>query len=71
MILVKDDFIRGNVMLEGFVSLKLFFKKMGEMGMDVILLLKYLYIECINYVYIFGNFFGIVDGVSVVFIGSE
>ncbi len=70
-ILDHDEFIRSDASLEGLGKLKPSFQMMGEMGFNSVARKKYHYIEQINHVHTPGNSSGIVDGASVVLIGSE
>ena len=71
MILEKDDFIKPATSLEGLAGLRASFEKMGKMGLDEVILSKYTSVDKINHVHTPGNSSGIVDGASVVLIGSE
>ncbi|MFP5383525.1 MAG: acetyl-CoA C-acetyltransferase [Gammaproteobacteria bacterium] len=71
-ILDKDEYFRVGTTLEALGSLQPSFAVMGEMGgFDAVALQKYHWVEKINHVHTPGNSSGIVDGASLVMIGSE
>lgn len=70
-ILEKDDFIKPDSTMEGLGNLKASFEKMGSYGFDDIILKKYNSLERVEHVHSSGNSSGIVDGASVVLVGSE
>jgi acetyl-CoA C-acetyltransferase len=71
-VLDHDEFIRPDTTLEGLGVLKPSFDVIGEMGgFDAVALQKYHWVEKINHVHTPGNSSGIVDGASLVAIGSE
>jgi len=70
-VLEKDEFIRPGTTIESLSSLKPSFQFHGDLGFDDIALQKYHWIEKINHVHHAGNSSGIVDGASLVAIGSE
>ncbi|MGO4820660.1 acetyl-CoA C-acetyltransferase [Flavobacterium sp. W21_SRS_FM7] len=67
----KDEYIRSNTTLEILSSLSPAFEKMGEMLFDQTAIDKYLEVEKINHVHHAGNASGIVDGASLMLIGSK
>ncbi|SDX15541.1 acetyl-CoA C-acetyltransferase [Flavobacterium degerlachei] len=69
--LAKDEYIRGNTTLEILAGLSPAFEKMGEMLFDQTAIDKYLDVEKINHVHHAGNASGIVDGASLMLIGSK
>ena len=72
VVLGKDEHIRADTTLEGLGSLSPSFAMMGEMGgFDAVALQKYHWVERIDHVHTPGNSSGIVDGASLVLIGSE
>jgi len=72
IVLEKDEFIRPGTTVESLSGLKPSFAVMGEMGgFDAVALQKYHWVEKINHVHHAGNSSGIVDGASLVTIGSE
>lgn len=73
ILLDNDEYMCFGIDMQGFGLLKVLFKEMGEVmfGFDKIVLMKYLYLECINYIYYVGNSLGIVDGVVGVLIGNK
>ncbi len=70
-ILDKDEYNRPSTTKEGLGSLNPSFLMMGEMGFDGVALQKYHMVESINHVHTPGNSSGIVDGASMVLIGSK
>ena len=70
-ILAEDEFNRPDTTLEGLLSLNPSFQMMGEMGFDAVALQKYTTLEKINHIHTPGNSSGIVDGASLVLIGSK
>ena len=72
VVLEKDEHIRADSTLEGLGALNPSFAMMGEMGgFDAVALQKYHWVERIDHVHTPGNSSGIVDGASLVLIGSE
>lgn len=71
-ILDHDEFVREGTTLESLGGLKPSFKDLGEMGgFNAVALQKYIDVPEINHVHHAGNSSGIVDGASIVLIGSE
>jgi acetyl-CoA C-acetyltransferase len=71
IVLDHDEFIREGTTVESLSKLKPSFAAMGEMGgFDAVALQKYHWVEKINHVHHAGNSSGIVDGASLVAIGS-
>jgi acetyl-CoA C-acetyltransferase len=71
MVLEKDEFIRPGTTVESLGRLKPSFAAMGEMGgFDAVALQRYHWIERIDHVHHAGNSSGIVDGASLLAIGS-
>ncbi|MEO8298628.1 MAG: acetyl-CoA C-acetyltransferase [Burkholderiales bacterium] len=70
-ILAEDEFIRPDTTLEGLGKLKPSFTAMGEMGFDTVAQFKYPQVERMRHVHTAGNSSGIVDGASLMLIGSE
>ncbi len=70
-ILAEDEYNRPDTTLEGLLSLAPSFQMMGEMGFDNTALEVYTSVERINHVHTPGNSSGIVDGASLVLIGSK
>lgn len=70
-VLAQDEFIRPETTQAGLASLNPSFTMMGEMGFDGVALQKYHSVERINHVHTPGNSSGIVDGASLVLIGSR
>jgi acetyl-CoA C-acetyltransferase len=72
VLLEKDEHIRADATLEGLGALSPSFAMMGELGgFDAVALQKYHWVERIDHVHTPGNSSGIVDGASLVLIGSE
>jgi len=71
VVLDNDEFIRAGTTAEGLGKLKPSFAAMGEMGgFDAVALQKYHWVEKIDHVHHAGNSSGIVDGASLLAIGS-
>ena len=70
-ILDHDEYMRPSSTMEGLGRLNPSFAMMGEMGFDAVALQKYPEVERINHVHTAGNSSGIVDGASLVLIGSK
>lgn len=71
VVLDKDEYLRPQTTKEALSSLNPSFLMMGEMGFDGVALQKFHWVERINHVHTPGNSSGIVDGSSLVMIGSE
>ncbi len=72
VILDNDEFIREGTTVESLSRLKPSFAAMGDMGgFDAVALQKYHWVEKIDHVHHAGNSSGIVDGASLIAIGSE
>jgi len=71
VLLNHDEFIRSEATLEALGQLKPSFQMMGEMGFNSVARKKYHTIEKINHVHTPGNSSGIVDGSSLILVGSE
>ncbi len=70
-ILERDDFIKPDTDMQKLGALKPSFAMPGSMGFDAVALAKYPQVERINHVHTPGNSSGIVDGASLVMVGSE
>lgn len=71
-VLEKDEFIRPGTTVESLSGLKPSFADIGDQGgFDSVALEKYHWVERINHVHHAGNSSGIVDGASLVAIGTE
>ncbi|MGK0499357.1 MAG: acetyl-CoA C-acetyltransferase [Oceanicoccus sp.] len=70
LILGHDELIRPSSTVESLGKLKAVFKDPGEQLFDAVAKLRYPEIEAINHVHTAGNSSGIVDGASLVLIGS-
>ena len=72
VVLDRDEFIRPGTTVETLAGLKPSFAMMGEHGgFDAVALQKYHWVEAIDHVHTPGNSSGIVDGATLVAIGSE
>jgi acetyl-CoA C-acetyltransferase len=71
-ILADDELIRPDTTMEALSKLPSSFEMVGEMGgFDAVALQKYHWVERIEHVHTAGNSSGIVDGASLVLVGSE
>jgi acetyl-CoA C-acetyltransferase len=71
-VLDHDEFIRPDTSVEGLAGLKPSFASLGQdAGFDDVALEKYHWVERIDHVHHAGNSSGIVDGASLMAIGSE
>ncbi|SFH13745.1 acetyl-CoA C-acetyltransferase [Streptomyces mirabilis] len=71
-VLDHDEHIRPGTTLDALAALKPSFAKIGDQGgFDAVALQKYHWIEQVQHVHTPGNSSGIVDGASLVLIGSE
>ena len=72
VVLDHDEHIRAGTTVESLAKLKPSFQAIGEMGgFDAVALQKYHWLEEIDHVHTPGNSSGIVDGASLLAIGSE
>ena len=72
IVLDHDEFPRPGTTPESLAGLKPSFAALGDMGgFDAVALQKYHWVEKINHVHTPGNSSGIVDGASLMVIGSE
>ncbi|MEO1262714.1 MAG: acetyl-CoA C-acetyltransferase [Bacteroidota bacterium] len=71
VVLDKDEVIRPDTSIEALASLTPSFANLGQSGFDEIALQKYPQIERIDYLHTAGNSSEIVDGASLVLVGSE
>jgi acetyl-CoA C-acetyltransferase len=72
VVLDRDEFIRPGTTVETLGGLKPSFAAIGDMGgFDAVALQKYHWVEKIEHVHTPGNSSGIVDGASLLTIGSE
>jgi acetyl-CoA C-acetyltransferase len=70
-LLAEDELIRPDTTMDGLAKLSASFEMIGEMGgFDAVALQKYHWVERIEHVHTAGNSSGIVDGASLVLIGS-
>src|SRR3954451_16303606 len=70
-VLEKDEFIRPGTTVETLAGLKPSFQFHADLGFDAVALEKYHWVEKIDHVHHAGNSSGIVDGASLVAIGTE
>ena len=70
-ILEQDDFIKPDTDMQKLGALKASFAMPGSLGFDAVALSKYPEVEAINHVHTPGNSSGIVDGASLIMLGSE
>ncbi|WP_158969713.1 acetyl-CoA C-acetyltransferase [Chachezhania sediminis] len=70
-ILVRDDFLKPGTDIQTLGALPSSFARMGSMGFDQFALTKYPEVARIDHVHTPGNSSGIVDGASLVMLGSE
>jgi acetyl-CoA C-acetyltransferase len=71
-ILAEDEAIRADSTAEKLAELKPSFQAMGELGgFDALVTMQYPQLERIRHVHTSGNSSGIVDGASLVLVGSE
>lgn len=66
-----DEHIRPETTPEALAALKPAFVRMGEMGYDAVALSKYTQLDHIDHVHTAGNSSGIVDGASLVLVGTN
>jgi acetyl-CoA C-acetyltransferase len=72
VVLDRDEHIRAGTSVETLAGLPASFGTIGELaGFDAVALQKYHWVEKIEHVHTAGNSSGIVDGASLVLIGSE
>ena len=70
-ILAQDEFIRPDTTTETLGKLKASFAQQGEFGFDALAQFKYPQVDRIRHVHTAGNSSGIVDGASLMLIGTE
>ncbi len=70
-VLAQDEHIRPSTTMEALGNLNPSFAMMGEMGFDSVAMQRYPEVERIHHVHTAGNSSGIVDGASLVLIGSK
>jgi acetyl-CoA C-acetyltransferase len=72
VVLDRDEHIRAGTSVETLAGLPASFTTIGELaGFDAVALQKYHWVDRINHVHTAGNSSGIVDGASLLVIGSE
>jgi acetyl-CoA C-acetyltransferase len=71
LLLDRDEGIRKNASMEAMAKLPPAFESMGTLGFDAVVMSKYPQLNAIDYVHTSANSSAIVDGASVVLIGSE
>ena len=70
-VLDHDETIRGDITAESLAALKPSFEMFGDLGHDDFLKFKYPQVENVDHIHTPGNSSGIVDGASLVLVGSE
>jgi acetyl-CoA C-acetyltransferase len=70
VVLDRDEYMRPETSADGLAALKPAFVAAGAAGFDDVALQKYHQVERINHVHTAGNSSGIVDGASIVLVGS-
>jgi acetyl-CoA C-acetyltransferase len=70
-ILDKDEYLRPGTTASALATLEPAFEELGAAGFDAVALQKYHWVERIDHVHTAGNSSGIVDGASLVMVGSE
>lgn len=71
LILSQDEYIKGNTTAEGLAALKPSFETIGKMGYDAVAHGKYPFLDHMHHVHTAGNSSGIVDGASLVLLGTS
>ena len=71
LLLDRDETIRGNTTTAVLAELNPSFAKMGKAGFDALALRKYPHVKAIQHLHHAGNSSGIVDGASLVLVGSQ
>ncbi len=71
LILDKDEYIRKNTTLEKLATLSPAFEALGKMGYNAVGHAKYPFLDHVRHVHTAGNSSGIVDGASLVLLGSK
>ncbi|CAM3603160.1 acetyl-CoA C-acetyltransferase [Parendozoicomonas haliclonae] len=70
-VLDKDELVRADSSVEALSGLKPSFQMMGQMGFDGVAREKYPQVERIDHIHHAGNSSGIVDGATLVLLGSK
>lgn len=70
-VLDHDETIRGDITTESLAGLKPSFQMFGDFGHDDLLKFKYPQVENFDHIHTAGNSSGIVDGASLVLVGSQ
>ena len=71
VILDRDETVRADTTMEKLASLTPSFEQMGKMGFDAVALSRYPQVAQINHIHTGGNSSGVVDGASLVMVGSR
>ena len=71
LILDHDETVRADTTLEKLSALKPAFDQMGKMGFDAVALSRYPQVAAIEHIHTSGNSSGVVDGASLVMVGSR
>ncbi len=70
-VLDHDETVRPDTTLEKLSTLKPAFEQMGKMGFDAVALSRYPEVAAIEHIHTGGNSSGVVDGASLVMVGSR
>ncbi|MAU44715.1 MAG: acetyl-CoA acetyltransferase [Yangia sp.] len=71
VILDRDEMVRPDTSLDKLAALAPSFEQMGKMGFDAVALSRYPQVAAINHIHTSGNSSGVVDGASLVMVGSR
>ena len=71
VILDHDETVRPDTTLDKLAALTPAFEQMGKMGFDAVALSRYPQVAAINHIHTSGNSSGVVDGASLVMVGSR
>ncbi len=71
LILSRDEYIRPDCSLDGLGALNPSFETIGKMGYDAVGQGKYPFLDHVHHVHTAGNSSGIVDGASLVLLGTK
>lgn len=71
VILDRDETVRPDTSLDKLAALAPSFEQMGKMGFDAVALSRYPQVAAINHIHTSGNSSGVVDGASLVMVGSR
>ncbi len=71
VILDRDETVRPDTTMEKLAALQPSFEQMGKMGFDAVALSRYPQVAGIEHIHTSGNSSGVVDGASLVMVGSR